>query len=100
MGVVAYPDDSVRSEIANHPDEWSLVKAASHHLSDLAGVVNDVVDQGPINLRLDAVEAQLAVAHTGLHTLSQQGVPFSGAYSQRLETFRRALESFRTLESV
>ncbi len=100
LGAVAYPNDELRSELANHPDEWSLVKAASQHLSELAVVVNDVADQGSVGARLDAVEARLANAHAALDDLENQGVPFSGAYVQRLETFRRAVDSFRTLESV
>jgi hypothetical protein len=100
LGADAYPDEAVRTALSNNPEGWSLVDAASHHLGSLAMVVNDVAQQNPISARLDAVEARLADAHGRLVTLEQQGVPFSGAYGQRLETFRRALDSFRTLESV
>jgi hypothetical protein len=100
LGVDAYPDDGVRSALSNNPEGWSLVDAASHHLGALALIVNDVAQQNPISARLDAVETRLADAHSRLTTLEQQGVPFSGAYGQRLETFRRALDAFRTLEGV
>ena len=96
----AYPDEAVRTTLSNNPEGWSLVDAAAHHLGALAMVVNDVAQHNPIPARLDAVETRLADAHVRLVTLEQQGVPFSGAYGQRLETFRRALDSFRTLESV
>jgi hypothetical protein len=100
LALDAYPDEGVRTALSNNPDGWSLVDAASYHLSALAMIVNDVAEQHPIAARLDAVEARLADAHGRLVALEQQGVPFSGAYGQRLETFRRALEAFRTLESV
>jgi hypothetical protein len=96
----AYPEEAVRTALANNPEGWSLVTAGSHHLSALATVVNDVAQQTPISVRLDAVETRLSDAHGRLVTLEQQGVPFSGAYRQRLETFRRALGDFRALESV
>jgi hypothetical protein len=96
----AYPDEAVRTALANNPEGWSLVTAGSHHLGALAMVVNDVAQQGSIPARLDAVEGRLADAYGRLVTLEQQSVPFSGAYRQRLETFRRALDDFRALESV
>jgi hypothetical protein len=96
----AYPDEPVRTALSNNPEGWSLVDAANHHLAALAMVVNDIAEHTPISARLDAVETRLIDAHGRLVTLEQQGVPFSGAYGQRLETFRRALDSFRALESV
>jgi hypothetical protein len=96
----AYPDEDVRTALANNPEGWSLVTAGSHHLGSLAMVVNNVAQQSSIPARLDAVEARLSDAHGRLITLEQQGVPFSGAYRQRLETFRRALADFRALEGV
>jgi hypothetical protein len=95
----AFPDEAVRLALGTNPEGWSLVDAASHHLGELAMIVNDVAKQNPISARLDAVETRLVDAHGRLVTLAQQ-VAFSGAYRQRLETFRRALHDFRTLESV
>lgn len=100
LGPEAYPDEAVRTALSNNPEGWSLSESWSHHLAGLAMVVNDVAQQNPISARLDAVEARLIDAHGRLITLEQQGVPFSGAYGQRLETFRRALDAFRTAESI
>lgn len=100
LAVDAYPDEAVRTVLSTNPEGWSLVNAGSHHLGALAMVVNDVAQQNPISARLDAVETRLADAHGRLVALEQQGVPFSGAYRQRLETFRRALDDFRALEGV
>jgi hypothetical protein len=100
LAVEAYPDEAVSTTLSNNPEGWSLVNAASHHLGTLAMIINDVAQQNPISARLDAVETRLTDAHGRLVSLEQQGVPFSGAYGQRLETFRRALDAFRTLESI
>jgi hypothetical protein len=100
LAVDAYPDEAVRTALSSNPEGWSLVDAANHHLSSLAMVVNDVARQNPIAARLDSVEARLVDARGRLATLEQQGVPFSGAYGQRLDAFRRALDDFRTLESI
>jgi hypothetical protein len=100
LAVDAYPDEAVRTALSSNPEGWSLVDASNHHLSSLAMVVNDVARQNPIAARLDSVEARLADARGRLATLEQQGVPFSGAYGQRLDAFRRALDGFRALESI
>lgn len=100
LGAEAYPDEGVRTALSNNPEGWSLTESWSYHLGALALVVNDVAQQNPISARLDAVETRLRDAHGRLVTLENQGVPFSGSYRQRLETFRSALDAFRTLEGV
>jgi hypothetical protein len=100
LGQAAYPDEGVREILKTNPEGWSLSNAGYHHLSALAMIVNDVASQGAVPARLDAVEARLQDAHSKLVTLEQTGVPLSGPYGQRLETFLGALAGFRALENV
>jgi hypothetical protein len=100
LGAEAYPDETVRTALTNNPEGWSLAESWSHHLAALAMVVNDVARQNSISARLDAAEERLSDAHRRLVDLENQGIAFSGSYRPRLESFRRALGDFRTLESV
>jgi hypothetical protein len=96
----AYPEEALRALLAGNPDGWSLVEAGNHHLASLARIVNEVGDQPSIAARLNLAESQIGQAQSRLERLEAQGVPFSGSYRQRLETFRLSLDSFRTAEGL
>jgi hypothetical protein len=100
LGEDAYPDEDVREVLTGNPEGWSLSNAGYHHLGALAMIVNDVAGRGAVPARLDAAETRLQDAHGRLVSLEQMGVPFSGPYRQRLETFLGALAAFRALENV
>lgn len=95
-----YPDDAIRAALAGNPEGWSLVEAGNHHLASLAKIVNEVADQPSIPSRLDMAEGRTAQAQSRLEDLEAQGVPFSGSYRQRLETFRFSLDAFRAAEGL